>query len=373
MKVLHSFVDKHNIIWKEILYSQYLSAILAKKHYGNITFVGSPELVKQVKEIGLPYTEHVDNLLHSSDYKTWSIPKIKVFKKIKEPFLHIDNDTFIFNKIDFEKYNKPFIFSHPDIGLKNFGTGLDSDLSKLINSFDSPSNQEWDFYYDINNTYTRLFLKLINKVPQQILPTFDLGSIPNMNIVYVEDYKTFNKVAKRALGHYYENKYVIDKEEFGPCYIEQLLLHQLLRAESKKYRKYSGKYKHTVFKKLPFLQLDDHNNTPKINDMRFPFRGSIVTKCKCCGKQSSKELVIEDKEKILEFFDYDFDGFFHSTYLKWYDLIQAYTIHKLRLEIGDEQLRKVHNYFTKIYPDLNLPITSGGENLYEELTGFTFN
>ena len=33
MKVIHTYVDNQSIIWKELLYVQYLSAILAKKHY----------------------------------------------------------------------------------------------------------------------------------------------------------------------------------------------------------------------------------------------------------------------------------------------------------------------------------------------------
>ena len=31
MKVIHTYVDKQNLIWKELFYTQYLSAILAKK------------------------------------------------------------------------------------------------------------------------------------------------------------------------------------------------------------------------------------------------------------------------------------------------------------------------------------------------------
>ena len=59
--------------------------------------------------------------------------------------------------------------------------------------------------------------------------------------------------------------------------------------------------------------------------------------------------------------------------MKWYDFMQAYTIHQLRKEIGDDEIRNVHNYFKKVYSRLNLPLKSGGENLYEELTGFKFN
>ena len=51
MKVIHTYIDKQNLIWKELLYTQYLSAILAKKHYGSISFYGDEISCKQIKDI----------------------------------------------------------------------------------------------------------------------------------------------------------------------------------------------------------------------------------------------------------------------------------------------------------------------------------
>ena len=36
MKVVHSFANEHNVVWKELMYAQLLSSLLAKEHYGNI-------------------------------------------------------------------------------------------------------------------------------------------------------------------------------------------------------------------------------------------------------------------------------------------------------------------------------------------------
>lgn len=375
MRVLHTHVEKYNIIWKEILYSQYLSALLAKKHYGNITFIGTPELVKQVTDIGIPYNVTLDDIVSLDDFDTWSVPKLKAFEAIKEPFLHIDNDTFIIDKIDFKKYKKPFLFSHPDMALKGFGSKYSSNITNLINSFETPDPDEKgnDFYFDINNTYLRLFFKLINTYPSHLFKTFDLKSIPNMNMVYVEDYKTFNSTASETLTHYYSNRHIIDKEEYGPCYIEQLMLHQLLRCNSEKYNHDSAKFNHTIFSGLPFSQKDPYNNVPSIDDVQFPFRGTLISNCECCNKKHTEDIIIESREDLVEFLEYDFKGFLHTTYLKWYDIFQAWTIHKLRNEIGDEGIRTVHNYFIKPYSRLKLPIKSGGEKLYEELTGFSFS
>jgi len=75
----------------------------------------------------------------------------------------------------------------------------------------------------------------------------------------------------------------------------------------------------------------------------------------------------------MNLLEYNFEGFLHTTYMKWYDIMQAVTIHKLRQEIGDNKLRIVYKYFKNIYPKYDLPIKSGGEKLYEELTGFKFD
>ena len=109
MKVIHTYVDDHTIIWKELLYVQYLSAILAKKHYGNISFYGDTKVCQQLKILGLPYDEFNDKFVKKTDVSTFSIPKLKIYKKIKEPFVHIDTDTLLFNKIEFETFEEDYI------------------------------------------------------------------------------------------------------------------------------------------------------------------------------------------------------------------------------------------------------------------------
>ena len=67
------------------------------------------------KNIRLPYDEINDKLVKKTDVKTFSIPKLKVYKEIKEPFVHIDTDTLLFNKIEFETFEEDYLFSHLDI------------------------------------------------------------------------------------------------------------------------------------------------------------------------------------------------------------------------------------------------------------------
>ena len=76
---------------------------------------------------------------------------------------------------------------------------------------------------------------------------------------------------------------------------------------------------------------------------------------------------------ITNFFDYNFEGFLHTSHNKWSDIFQAIIIDKLRKEIGDDGILKIHNYYKGINPTYTLPLKSSGEILYEELTGFSFN
>ena len=49
-------------------------------------------------------------------------------------------------------------------------------------------------------------------------------------------------------------------------------------------------------------------------------------------------------------------------------------IHRLRNEIGDEGIRKIHKYFETIYvSQSDLESKSEGEKLYTKLTDFDFN
>ena len=373
MKVIHSFVDKLDVMWKEIAYSQYLSAVLAKKHYGNISFYSTPKLVEQIKELGIPYDEYNTDILTADDLDTWSIPKLKVYSVQKEPYLHIDNDSFIFNKIDFKSLGKPYVFAHPDLGGRKIIGTLPNLFDSVVKTVYGEHADVPSFYKDINNTYLRLVFRLFSKTPKDILSNFDLGSIPNMNLVYVEDAYTFSAASNMALSHYYSNKEEIDQEEYGPCYIEQYYIHQALRTLDSNYREYSSKSKNTYFKKLPFSQQDQHNNIVSIAKVSFPLTYNTVSKCPCCNKRKDKKVVIESKSELMNLLEYDFEGFLHTTYMKWYDIMQAVTIHKLRQEIGDNKLRIVYKYFKNIYPKYDLPIKSGGEKLYEKLTGFSFD
>jgi len=372
MKVIHTFIDKHNVLWKELAYSQLYSAILAKKHYGNISMYTTPELANLMDQMGFEYDEVNTDVVSIKDFDTWSLPKLKVFKEQTQPFLHIDYDTYIFNKIDFDKYKSPFLFSHIDMQTKDSKIDLGTSISSFINTILDVEDKKKSYYGDINNTYLRLLFKLFQRQPEGVLSNFDLGSIPNMNIVRINNPELFSKVCDISIEHYYSNKQVIDNEEFGPCYIEQLMLHQLLRYYDKEYKKLSNKYKHVIYSKLPYSNLKKKNNVPRIENTSFPYKAFVLRKHEEWGMEKDSKLTIKSIDDLKEYLNFDFGNTLHLSYMKWYDIYQVYIIDKLMKEIGEEKMLKLHSIFYDIYPRFDLPLKSGGEKLYEKLTNFSF-
>lgn len=372
MKVIHTFVDKHNVLWKELAYSQLYSAILAKKHYGNISIYTTPQLADLLFQMGFEYDEINTKVVSLNDFDTWSLPKIKVFKEQTKPFLHIDNDTYIFNKVDFDKYKSPFLFSHIDMQTKDSKTDLGTSISSFINTILDVKDKKKSYYGDINNTYLRLLFKLFQRQPEGVLDSFDLGSIPNMNIVRINNPELFSKVCDIAIQHYNSNKKIIDSEEFGPCYIEQLMIHQLLRHYDNDYKKTSSKYKHVMYSKLPYANLKKKNNVPQIEHTSFPYKAFVLRKHEEWGIEKGLKFTIKSIDNLKEFFDFDFGNTLHLSYMKWYDMYQAYLIDKLMKEVGEEKVLQIHSVLFDVYKKYDLPLKSGGEKLYEKLTNFSF-
>jgi hypothetical protein len=375
MRVIHTYVYNQNIIWKELMYAQYLSAILAKKHYGNITFVTTPELSKLIKTLELPYDEIITGVTDNSDFDSWTIPKLKTFSHFKEPFLHIDTDAFIFDKINFEnQFECPIIFAHPDLPYEEKHiTNVLVELTRFINNtYDL--NETGHIYNALGTTYTKLFLQLFNSHDKNLIKNLDFASIPNSSIAYVKDFELFKEATLLALKHYYEHKTQIDLHDQGGTYVEQLMIHQNLRMLSENYKMYSSDNEHLLYKKWPFRKLNNYQaETTSINSINFPYDWEIINRCDHCNMGKAKKISIKDKLDIVNLFDYNFEGFLHVTYHKWSDMFQAIIIDKLRKEIGDDGILKIHNYYKGIYPTYKLPIKSDGEKLYEELTGFKFD
>lgn len=371
MKVIHTFTDKWGIISKELIYIQLLSAILAKRHYGNISFYGNQATVDRVKMLPFQYDEYV--VIDDFDYnKTFSHSKLVTYSLQQEEFLHIDTDTLLFNKIDFNQYASPSVFGYPDrddyLSTENTVNTLTTLLQKNPFATHSPDESTNGMIEFLFGTYLQLFFK-IEQEPD--LRTYlDIQSIPNMNIFYSKEPELVSVAADKALQHYYSNQNHIDDHDYGACYIEQLTFNTYLRHLSEDYRTESTHMRHTVFNNEPFNHDYSKNIEPRaIEDWKFPYDIKISSLCNHCRTHHNVVKTVESKEQIKQLIDYDFGGYWHITYYKYSDAYQAVVIGKLLKELGDINIRIIHDLYTEWYKYTDQPQISSGELFFEELTG----
>tara|TARA_A100001388_G_scaffold247645_1_gene207309 strand:- start:92 stop:643 length:552 start_codon:yes stop_codon:yes gene_type:complete len=173
------------------------------------------------------------------------------------------------------------------------------------------------------------------------------------------------------------------------------MLHSYLRNIDEKYKKSNKHDNHVIFNEQPLrevIQIDDVNDryglgssfeTIKQKDYNlFDKDGNrLITKFSKYNNwnimkddEKYEKFFLSSEQSIKNLFQYNFGGFLHLTFLKWKTSFQAMVIHRLRKEIGDEGIRKIHKYFeTKYVSQSDLESKSEGEKLYTKITGFDFN
>ena len=198
-------IEKHQLL------GMLLSAHFAKKHYKNITLYSTLDIINLVSEIGIPYTGFVrldDNI--KSTFGPFSLGKMLVYQMQDKPFIHIDYDTFLVNKLNEKIASKPFAFSHED--LKDFDHSIKT-IRGLV-----PAYIDWLNLFD-------------DDVPEWWCEGefITIDEIPNMNVTSINDIETFKKVAlEPILKHYYENRETWDQGN-NACVLEQLLTYAHLK------------------------------------------------------------------------------------------------------------------------------------------------
>lgn len=84
--------------WK----SMAVSCLLLKKHYGSVTLYCNGSVKEIVSELKIPYDEIVVIPDFMQEYKgcnLWALPKIYTYSQQKTPFLHVDCDCFMFDRL----------------------------------------------------------------------------------------------------------------------------------------------------------------------------------------------------------------------------------------------------------------------------------
>jgi len=382
MKVVHSFipVNGQNHLYKEAIYVQLLSALLVKREYGDIDFYTNENIKKQVIDIGFPYTKINTSVLSGNINETFSIPKIMVFKEIKEPFIHIDADTFIYDKIDFSNVNS-ISFSHRDIPTPS-KIDLHRKASDICQMY--PYLNDCDYFFEsARHSYLDLFDQLNTEHSDFKIKNIRVNEIPNMNIICVKDYESFNLASELALEHYFKNRDIIKDHKNGACYIEQLMIHLNLMEISKNYyddvkngntymmtsspTKVDGDYK-WPFDNLKFpLTIVHHSPNDSEIEEEIKIDGLLYKKIPQ-NDYDGRITQIQSLEDVVNYFNFNFYGVSHLTYYKWNEFFQALIIGQIMEMFGETYIQSVFNYFKNTYNSG----TSAGEKLYEKLTGYRF-
>lgn len=385
MKLVHSYVPTsfngskiYPVIWKELMYGQLLSVLLAKREYGNISFYTNEDIAKQVLDIGIPYDEINTEVLGEVKSNCYTYPKMKFLSQLTEPCMHIDTDTYIFDRIDFSTAKTNTVYAHAD---QPFDLGYANDTKMLS-----------EFITNVSEVYTSLAtlhedqLKDINPLG------VDLMKIPNGCITYINNPEVFRQATNLALDYYYKNQSVIDSLKYGGVYVEQMVIHLYLMKLDPEYKIAVERGDHLLsmnrFMTIGGEYFDKETKTTKytfpfkfkINLIKDDFKPEIASlknelteKGYSIAKETSKEVTIENKEQLADYFRFGFYGVHHPSFNKWDPIFECLTIGYIVENFGEEWLQKVHRSFTKFYVGYELPALSRGEKLYEEITGYKFN
>lgn len=384
MKVVHSYVPTsfngskiYPVIWKELMYGQLLSVLLAKRAYGNISLYTNKDIAKQVADIGLPYDEVDTTLLGDVKSNCYTYPKMRYFSQITEPCIHIDTDTYIFNKVDFSNSKTDTVYAHAD---QPFNIGYANDTKMLS-----------EFINNVTEVYSALAV-LHEEQLKDIDPLrADLMMIPNGNITCIKNPNVFREATNLALDYYYKNQDIIDSLKYGGVYVEQMIIHLYLTKLDPVYKAavesgdhllcmdrfmmIGGEYFDKETKKtkydFPFkfkINLIKDEFVPEVLDLK----NELDRKGYSIAKDIYKEVIIKDKKDLVNYFNFDFYGIHHPSFNKWDPIFECLTIGYIAENFGIEWIEKVHRSFTKFYVGYDLPALSRGEELYQEVTGYKF-
>ena len=210
MRILHTYIPTDNgaPLDRSHYYCMALSALLAKRHYGHIELYTNNKIKKSVEEIGIPYDVINTQLLNNTTFETFSIPKMMVYASQIEPYVHIDLDTFIYDKVDFKDEETTY---------STFAEGNMMHLSFL------KANRQ--FY----NTYIVNAFKLQDKLPNDFLEHVKFNYIPNMSIFGGYKHELVAEASKYCLEIYYNNQDFFDKDFYNACIAEQLFIPAAMR------------------------------------------------------------------------------------------------------------------------------------------------
>lgn len=313
MRIIQTYLPTENGtgIDKNYLYTIVLSVLLAKKHYESVVLYTDEDFAGVIRELGLPYDEINTELLNGLEFKTFSIPKMLVYKDQNRPFIHIDLDTLLFKKYHF--------------------TGNDSIYCSFPENFEKISaDKKNDFYH----TYVKPTLKIKSKIPKEFLDCVNFKDVPNMSILAVENTEIMRESVSYCLEMYEDNREYFDSNFYHACVIEQLFIPAALRMFKKRMNDGKDFLVNFIHKKPHTISFENDN-------FSFPF---IIT-------QENGWSHFNSKWEIFKRPIYNFDGFLHLSGHKKIDEIAFMMKLRIMIEFGGysylEKIDKLYNEKTE--------------------------
>jgi hypothetical protein len=310
MKIIHTYFQINGYMKQSICSMMTLSALLAKKNYGNIHLYCDESTADLVKKIGIPYDSIDTNILKNFNGKTFSIPKLLTFAAQTEPYIHIDFDTFIFDKIDFEKYTGRTIYAHKDYSIQT-GVGY-------ISLF--------GFY----KTYLNTLYEARDILGKGILENIDVTHIPNMCIFGSFNYELVSKACNEIIDIYENNKEFWDMEFYNACVLEQLLIPTVMKKIDPEYM--TDGYNYYYLKEHNIFDIDEENYDD-LDIIKFSMGNNVFE-----YKKSEKTLKLGDRK---------ISGWIHLNGYKVYDIFDKMVEYLLVKEFkdGTQYMNKICEHY----------------------------
>ena len=274
MKIVHTFIPSNHDITEEMLNMMLLSVLLVKQYYDNVVLYTNDEICEIVKKYEIPYTEINTEILNGINVKTFSIPKLMVYSNQNEPYIHIDLDTFIFNKIDFHNHYTTY---------STFMEGMD-----VIGNFRPPT-----FYHTLKGfykTYIKNSYFISDKLDNEFVKNISYNQIPNMSVFGGYKHDLIKESSNYCLKIYNDNIDFFDSDYYNACIIEQLFIPSAMRM-------ISGENQHITYL---------FNGNPSIFNFESDFLDYPY------NVNSNGDMVyFNNKVDLMSKIDYNFNGFLH--------------------------------------------------------------
>lgn len=233
MKIIHSFWSKpafhnnqeyHNsrkfggwINFRYFLISQFFSCLTFRKHHQSIDLYTDTEGYDLfINDLKLPYSNVslLLNKLSNENHKLWILGKLLVIKNQHEPFIHVDNDVYIWESL-LQSSSHDFIVAQselptPDVyktTLREVQDNFKDVPNSLMNVRDTIANVGViggnciDFFQDFCETSERLIQKNIDNL--------DKVNIGGLNQI-IEEYLFSSMVIERELPI----KYIVNTSSY---------------------------------------------------------------------------------------------------------------------------------------------------------------